>query len=257
MVSASLLPWRAFRTPKRGHSEAEYEDAWAANPRAGRFAVADGASETSYAGLWANLLAETFVAARRPWDGLDWLDGPRRRWSTAVDGRQLAWYAEMKRAQGAFATLLGVGVRLSTQYRPGRWQALAVGDSCLVRVRNGAPARVFPLGKSTDFGNQPSLLSSRPVPGVSQPAPILSRGICRPGDRLFLMTDALAQWFLLGCESNRRPWDDLERLLAEPEPDRAFTAWVDERRDSNDLRNDDVTLLSVGPIPETAAPSKD
>ena len=39
MVSAPLLPWRVFRTPKRGHTDAEYEDAWAANPRVGRFAV--------------------------------------------------------------------------------------------------------------------------------------------------------------------------------------------------------------------------
>jgi protein phosphatase 2C-like protein len=254
MVSASPLPWHALRTPKRGHTEAEYEDAWAANARAGRFAVADGASESSYAGLWANLLAETFVAARRPLDGLDWLDDPRRRWSAAVDGRELAWYAEIKRTQGAFATLLGVAVRPAAPGRPGRWQALAIGDSCLVRVRDGGTPRAFPLSKAADFSNQPALLGSRPGPA---PAPVLSRGACRPGDRLFLMTDALAQWFLLRSESNRRPWEDLARLLADPKPGGAFAAWVAEHRDGGDLRNDDVTLLAIGPFPATADVSKE
>ena len=80
------LRWRALRAPKHGHTDAEYEDAWAAYPEAGRFAVADGASESSSAGLWARLLTEEFVAARRPWDLADWLDAARGRWSTEVTG---------------------------------------------------------------------------------------------------------------------------------------------------------------------------
>jgi hypothetical protein len=247
MDSASLLPWRAFRTPKRGHSDAEFEDAWAVNPRGGRFAVADGASESSYAGLWARLLTKSFVAARRPWDGLQWLDAPRRRWSEVVDRRELAWYGEMKREQGAFATVLGVAVR------PDRWQALAIGDSCMVRVRDDEKPRAFPLNKAADFGNQPHLLGSRPG---ADPAPVVSRGMCKPGDRLYLMTDALARWFLLRCESKRRPWEEFASLLAEPPGNDGFTAWVEERR-GDDLRNDDVTLLAVGPIPPSADPSKE
>jgi hypothetical protein len=62
------------------------------------------------------------------------------------------------------------------------------------------------------------------------------------------MTDALAQWFLLCCEKRRRPWEELGHLLSEP--DDTFAAWIEECRDGEDLRNDDVTLLVVGPIPE-------
>ena len=43
MAHSCPLPWRVLSAPKRGHTDAEYEDAWAANPRTGRFAVADGA----------------------------------------------------------------------------------------------------------------------------------------------------------------------------------------------------------------------
>ena len=252
MVAIQPLPWRVLHVPKRGHTETEYEDAWAANPRAGRFAVADGASESSFAELWARLLAGSFVAARSPWETTDWLSRPRQRWSEAVDSLDLPWYAEMKREQGAFATLLGLAVRPPTPGRPGRWRALAIGDSCLVRFRDGQQPRSFPLTKSQEFDNQPRLLGSRPS---LTPAPTLDSGSCQAGDRLFLMTDALAQWFLSCCEKNRRPWDHFGRLLAEP--DGNFAAWIDKCRDQDQLRNDDVTLLAVGPIPEAVIPQED
>jgi hypothetical protein len=249
MARAAPPPWSALRTAKRGHTDAECEDAWAADPMAGRFAVADGASESSYAELWARLLAKAFVAERRPWDNLDWLAAPRRRWSAEVDALSLPWYGEMKREQGAFATLLGLALRPPAPDSPGRWRALAVGDSCLVRVRDGERPHSFPLKKAAEFGNQPRLLGSRPGGAA---AAVFDQGSCLAGDRLYLMTDALAQWFLQRCEMNHRPWDHFTRLL--DEPDAAFTAWVEERRERDELRNDDVTLLAVGPIPGPARP---
>src|SRR5947209_4095831 len=97
--------WHAFLLPRRGHAPGECEDALAGDPAAGRFAVADGASESAFAGAWARLLAEGFVAAPgEPWRDLDWLGPPRQRWAAAVDGPSLPWYAEAKRDLGAFAT---------------------------------------------------------------------------------------------------------------------------------------------------------
>jgi hypothetical protein len=40
-------------------------------------------------------------------------------------------------------------------------------------------------------------------------------------------------------------------------PDETFAAWIDKRRDQDQLRNDDVTLLAIGPIPEAANPPED
>ena len=66
--------WQAFRLPKRGHSADEYEDAYAANPYVGRFAVADGASESSFAALWAQLLVNGFTRpAEKPDPDGGWL----------------------------------------------------------------------------------------------------------------------------------------------------------------------------------------
>jgi hypothetical protein len=58
---------QAFWLPKAGNSDSEYEDAFfprrlkRRNGRRLRFAVADGATETSFSGVWARLLVSSFV----------------------------------------------------------------------------------------------------------------------------------------------------------------------------------------------------
>ncbi len=224
---------RVLHQPKHGHSADEYEDAFAADPQAGRFAVADGASESSFAGLWARLLVEGFVQAAP-----NWLEAVRRTWAARVDGASLPWYAEAKRADGAFATLLGLVV---TQ---GRWHGLAVGDSCLFQVRQDRLIEAFPLGRSAEFGNRPRLIGSRSAGGAGQDVHAERQGTWQPGDQLLLMTDALAQWFLRRHEAGQRPWQEFVRFTADAEA--AFAAWIESRRADDGLRNDDVTLVLIG-----------
>jgi hypothetical protein len=235
------LRWRALSLPKEGYGDDECEDAWAADPAAGRFAVADGASESLFAGLWARLLAEAFVAARLPDDVTGWLKGPRRRWSEEVMGLELPWYAEMKREQGAFATFLGLDLRPPAGNQPGSWQAVAVGDTCLVRVRRPRHFQSFPVRKAADFGDRPPLIGT----GAGAPRCQRCSGSFRRGDRFFLMTDALAQWFLGACERGGRPWKALAAVLSAPRPREAFAEWVEGLRGSAALRDDDVTLLMI------------
>ncbi len=243
--NAPSLRWQAFHTHKRGNSPDEYEDASAVNPVKARFAVADGASESSFAATWAQLLADGFLAAkRRPWRDLAWLAPARQRWAAEVDPRPLPWFAEEKRELGAYATLLGIAFRTAPE--GGAWRAVAVGDSCLFRLRAGKLERSFPLARSSDFGNQPALLGSRGRVADTPPQGIRhARGNGRPGDRILLATDALSEWLLRRNEQEQRPADDIARLLAESAPQDAFTGWVEERRDRQGLRNDDVTLVVI------------
>jgi hypothetical protein len=245
--NAPFLRWQAFHTHKRGNTADEYEDAFAGDPARARFAVADGASESSFVATWAKLLVEGFVAAAgRPWRELDWLAPARQHWAADVDGRPLPWYAEEKREQGAFATLLGVAFgKGRTKTDANIWRALAVGDSCVFCLRGGKLRPSFPLKRSADFGNLPALLGSRGRP-ADTPRPVRrARGKWRPGDRFLLMTDALAEWTLRRNEENQQPIADVEELLAESAPQDAFAGWLEEQRDHHGLRNDDVTLVIV------------
>lgn len=244
-TDVALPIWRAFHAAKRGNAPDEYEDAFAGDPSRGRFAVADGASESSFAAAWAKLLVEGFITASgQPWQMVDWLAPLRNRWSAEVDGQPLPWYAEDKRQQGAFATLLGIVFRRPRK-GPRAWRALAVGDSCLFRLRAGRICQSFPLTRADEFGNLPGLLGSRGR-AIDTPEREVKRigGRWQPGDRFLLMTDALAEWTLRKTEENGRPIAAIEALLAESAPDDAFAGWIEERR-QHGLRNDDVTLVII------------
>ena len=226
--------------PKRGNSAEEYEDAFAVSATRGRFAIADGASESSFAGLWARMLVNDFVNATSPdlapWR--TWLPSLQQRWTADIGGAAMPWFAEIKLQQGAFATFLGLAVHND------RWQAVAVGDSCLFQTRGNRMHCAFPLVCADDFGVTPWLVGSRGCDAAA----IENRtrridGNWQPGDRLWLMTDALAKWFLEQVERCGQPWIELDRLLQTASPQQAFTDWVTALRDAGKLHNDDVTLL--------------
>lgn len=239
MASATGLTWRAFHVAKAGNADTDYEDAIAADAKSRRFAIADGASEASFAGLWARLLVERFVSSPdKPWRGLDWIEPVRETWAREVDGMALPWYAEDKREIGAFATFLGFTARRRADGTR-IWRAIAVGDACLFHMRGDAVKRTFPMTQSADFGNQPDLIGSRRANEAQMQK---ASGRWRPNDRFLLMTDALAQWFLLGLEQDQDPLGQIRSLLANEQD---FAGWVEERRRQSSLRNDDVTLIVV------------
>jgi hypothetical protein len=229
------LTWHAFGRPKHGHSPEEYEDAFAGDPESGRFAVADGASESAFAGSWARILVKAYVKVPGSWS--NWLPAARKRWRTKVDGQNLSWYAETKFQEGAQATLLSVA------FTDAGWHAQAIGDSCLFHVRNNDLVRSFPISRSADFTNQPALLCSRPrgTTKLKSKRPNI-KGDWQPHDSLFLMTDALAQWFLRKVEDGKKPWQELREIGSNED----FGRWVDKQRQTGLMRNDDVTVVWIG-----------
>jgi hypothetical protein len=237
LADQDVLRWRGFSLPKRGNAPEECEDAFAGDPAAGRFAVADGASESAFAGAWARVLVEACVATPERWSS--WLQSAQARWQAQFEHQDMPWFVEGKFAEGACATLLGVAVDPPAKAQPRSWKARAVGDCCLFHVRQGSLLGAFPVTRSTDFDNQPALLSSR------SRAPRIRRqrmtGDWQDHDSLLLMSDALAQWFLLAIETGRRPWEALSSLQTEKD----FAQAIEELRDQKELRNDDVTLLTI------------
>ena len=216
----------------------EYEDAAAGHGKAGRFAVADGATESAFAGPWAKALAEAFVKAPvGPGGWPRWLPPVQRRWLKEIGGQELPWYLEEKFQQGAFATLLGV--ELQPGERAWEWRSVSVGDCCLFHVRGDSLLCSFPIERSTDFGSKPELLCSRSANG-DRPEEQRAKGRARPGDSFVLLTDAIAQWALRREEAKWPPWSELRGLAAESLP-----PWIEARWEAKELRADDVTLLFV------------
>ena len=239
--------YQALWLPRRGHHSEEYEDAFAANEAAGRFAVADGASEGCFTGLWAKLLVDYFVADSELPTG-QWADSlaiPQEQWNAKIHAHSLPWYAEEGANQGAFAAFLGLAFT-GTSADSVTWQAVAVGDVCLFHTRPESLLHVFPLDRSEQFNNFPILVGSHTLAEVvrdRQRQWFDGRG--QSGDRLWLMTDALASWCMAEIEAQRNPWRELDSILAQSQPEAAFTAWIDLLHDHGRLRNDDVTLMCI------------
>jgi hypothetical protein len=233
------LHWRSFVVPKDGHAADECEDAVVGDSAAGRFAVADGASESFAAGEWARLLVEAFVE-RGP--SRDWLIRPRADWQQAVAGRAVSWYAEEKLSAGGHATFLGLTTQpVADQFD---WEAVAIGDACLFHVVSGSLLSSFPLDRPGDFTSSPTLISSR----GGSPNWKVTRGVLRPGEALLLATDALAQCLLQSADEGRFAGTGFLTM----DHDDDFALWVAATRAAGKLRNDDVALGIVEFIAEAS-----
>lgn len=231
------IRYRVVSLTKRGNAPEEYEDAfWPVDSLCAevplfRISVADGATETSFAALWARQLVRSYCRGEVQ-RGERYLTRLRDTWLRQVSARPLPWYAEEKVRAGAFSSFLGLTVA------EGGWNAMAVGDSCLFQVRDGRCVVAFPLDASAAFSSRPVLLCSRPG-AVAVPCERRS-GQWEAGDMFVLMTDALAAWGLGREEEGEAAWDVLARADVEE-----ITSLVERERSIGRLRNDDVTIVSL------------
>lgn len=244
---------QGFWAPKLGNQDSEYEDAFyprgqiiGQEAKLFSFAVADGATETSFSGIWAKQLVRAFCKGMS--------DGPaiakelvslREHWRKIVSRRPLPWYAEEKIRSGAFAAIIGLVLEDGSDAKgQGTWKAIAVGDSCVFHVRNKQVLGCFPIKKSADFNNSPQLLSSNnPVNDGDKVRVVKRSGRWLEGDTFYLMTDAIACWFMKQVEANIVPARELAYLTdGDSNP---FRLWLKDLRDHQSVRNDDVTILRI------------
>jgi hypothetical protein len=256
-----------FWVPKRGSSSQEYEDAvWVGPDGYGSgelqassltMTIADGASESLLAGRWARRLVEVFgankatrtrpafIAAYRMAAG-GWDDEVAEYMKEREErSHPIQWYEEPGLAKGAHATILAAEFRDGRGGRVPRWSASAVGDSCLFQVRDELLYASFPMSDATSFSYQPPLLGSRGIDEsvLRRHVKVTTRDWER-GDSFYLMTDALAAWFLRLNESGGRPWEAL-RDMDTVDAELGFEDWVEEQRDRGQLNNDDTTLVRI------------
>lgn len=246
---------------KDGNAPDEYEDAFFMPPYRSatfpkRFAVIDGATEAFESRRFALMLASQFGSLRigQPSDELldslwgsaceDWrrfCDEAQRRGDEK--GRPLTFLDEIGLRKGAAAAFCGLFLWRPEWNHGARWQAHAVGDCCVVH-RRGERFSSFPLESPEEFTSTPDLVSSNPELNRSLADRLRTvHGEYRDGDRFYLMSDALACWFLEEAGVDREPWQKLDRIGERPSG--SFTDLVTHERRAGRLKNDDVTLISL------------
>lgn len=245
---------KQFYSAKAGNCLEDYEDSLSVDTETRRFAIADGATESSFAREWAQLLTQGFTSdASYLWQTgkdrskyslfLDWLVTLQDKWSKAINWGNLPWFAEAKARQGAFASFLCLEMKENQSLeRSYKWRAFAIGDCNLFHVREDILRIAFPLRHSHDFGSRPTIISSNPKGNLNILENIRTKhGRWKNGDRFFLCTDALAKWFLAKWEKREKPWSELQTINSQED----FDNLVVYLRGEFQVRNDDMTLITI------------
>jgi len=237
------LQTRQLLLPKIGHDIFECEDVIALDTQTRRFAVADGATEAFDARNWAERLAQHWVERESTLTSEEF-----RKW-VATEGRELhdswknlslSWYSEEKARNGSFAAFVGMQLNLETDLPS--WQAIALGDACLLHCRSGALLKSLPLSHSESFNTGPVLLASDLSLHESiMQAVVTDAGVCENGDVLLLMSDAIAAWYLQRLEQNDLDPDEVVRSKCDDE----LSQFFDAERLAGRIRNDDVAILRI------------
>jgi hypothetical protein len=205
-----------------------------------RVVVADGASQSLLAKRWAwslvagvqdvalDALEERLAEVRTDWKGE--LDAYRTE--RAEQGQELAWFEEIKLAEGAAATLLIIEVDAKRDTAEIR----AVGDSVAILVRDGRTRAAVPLDDPAAFTSYPALIRTvADAPTLEAHHWALERG-----DRIVAATDAVAAWLL--ALAARGP---LDAVLDECGDEASFRALVDRARGEGELEDDDATIVTI------------
>ena len=231
-----------FWLPKQGNTSAEYEDAFFQKKKFNKdvklfqTAIADGATETSFSKEWANLLVQNCCVVNDKKQFIQDLPELQKQWYAKVKNNDMPWYAQEKFYLGAYSTMLSLKIEENT------YNIMAIGDSCFFHLRGEQLENCFPLTHSEQFNDRPFLLSSYANNNEGTIENILEKSCLewKTGDEFYLMTDALACWFLGATEKKSRPWEKIRALKQGN-----FKHFIEELRSTKALRNDDVTLIRL------------
>lgn len=118
-----------------------------------------------------------------------------------------------------------------------------MGDSCLFHLKTDNTAISFPVSKSEDLNSNPMLLCSRVQKDEDSKCLFhKTEGVLAVGERIYLVTDAIAGWILRGMENDAHPWEALDQAIKMQGGARQL---IESLRDAKSIKNDDYTLVWV------------
>ncbi|HSE17117.1 MAG TPA: hypothetical protein VLB46_08685 [Pyrinomonadaceae bacterium] len=236
------LQLRQLLLPKLDHDASECEDAIAFDLHTARFAVTDGATEAFSAQQWARNLAEHWVRNESTLtieEFRNWVAAEGRELHDSWNGLTLSWYSEEKARTGSFAAFAGVELDLKTDTPS--WQAIALGDTCLLHCRGRELLKSLPLSRSESFNSAPVLVASNSALHEStMQSVVVDSGSCENGDVLLLASDAAASWCLQRFENG-----DFDSDFLITKDDEELRRFFDDERQTGRIRNDDLAIVRI------------
>ncbi|HEU5060422.1 MAG TPA: hypothetical protein VFU21_28015 [Kofleriaceae bacterium] len=196
------------------------QDALAAAPEEGLFAIADGVTNSDYSGEFARALVRRWTAGAPLGEAefAGWLAGAQAEWDAEVKpliaSKATAWYNRKKTWQGDAAF---VGARLMRRGGRRTLELTGIGDTVAFLVRGGRIVKSFPLERAAEFSD---IVKALPSVGRPLHPPMSASWEVEAGDEVFMGTDALSAWILGETEAGRDPLPTLRAIGSQKHMDR-------------------------------------
>lgn len=235
---------KGYITSKKSELFYDCADRYAYNKSQHKFAISDGVSKSFFPKIWAEVLVNQWVCKKWNTDN-EFIEYCQNDWlnqvTDIVNKPNVKWFTQnaFNRKEPGLATF--VGLKFYEKKKDWYWKADAIGDSFLF----------FVPSKFIDSTKGCVVLSSKQEPIVFDNFPdyLSSLGNNHKGEKklkenplasgtFYLMTDALAEWFLKeknSAISKINVWQN----------QKDFERFVDEERHNDKLGNDDSAILII------------
>ncbi|MFM6621782.1 MAG: hypothetical protein ACKPJO_30665, partial [Dolichospermum sp.] len=251
------------RTHKENESINDCQDYFQVNLENNCFAIADGASQSFYPSIWAELLVNHFCKNpdinQNNWQ--DWLQAIQGKWSQDVKQRVTKAKSDNSPVWITNGNLLNALVAATStfiglQFIGDQVKGSIVGDSCLFIVEGDQLSKkyqliqTFLLKKSKDFNDSPGYFASYKKDNNFTPHDFkipLNHEKSPKNIYFILATDALSEYIFKCTEHENNIFETLLDISSQE----IFENLVASARNSDNIKmkNDDVTLLILS-IPD-------
>jgi len=216
---------KGFITSKKSELYSDCADNYAINIEHNKFSISDGVSKSFFPKIWSDILVNKYVNQK------DWKDNNE----FIVERPETKWFtkSQYNRKDPALATFVGLQFLESDQ----KWIAQALGDSFLFFIPKDSKEIEIKLSTKHEpivFDNFPDYLSSIGSSHKGEKKPIKGEKI-KEGT-FYLMTDALAEWFLLNTEQAKQTLDNIKTQ-------EQYLETIANERNANRLNDDDSAVL--------------
>lgn len=230
---------KGFITSKKSELYSDCADNYDVNFEHNKFAISDGVSKSFFPKIWSEILVNKYVNQKDWKDNNEFIVESQKDWKSKVDKivnqPETKWFtkSQYNRKDPALATFVGLQFLESDQ----KWIAQALGDSFLFFIPKDSTEIEIKLSTKPEpivFDNFPDYLSSIGNSHKGKKKSIKGEKI-KEGT-FYLMTDALAEWFLFNTEQAKQTLDNIKTQ-------EQYLETIENERNANRLNDDDSAVL--------------
>ncbi|MFV0224874.1 hypothetical protein OBJ96_07170 [Empedobacter falsenii] len=232
---------KGFITSKKSELYSDCADNYAVNTEHHKFSISDGVSKSFFPKIWSDILVNKYVNQKDWKDNNEFIVESQKEWQSKIDEivnqSETKWFtkSQYNRKDPALATFVGLQFLESEQ----KWIAQALGDSFLFFIPKDSNKIEIQLSSKAEpvvFDNFPDYFSSISIHPQKGKVKIKERPMVE--GTFYLMTDALAEWFLQNREQAKQILDNIKTQ-------EQYLETIKNERNTNRLNDDDSAVLII------------